>query len=159
MSRSQLVLSVAQLNELQGLLAQFSQQADVRCAILGDLSGQDIVSWAGRDGADLGSVAALAAGDLMATLEIGRLLGGQRACNMIVQEHEDMTILVARVGQGLLLLLATARDVPLGWSRLALKRAIDRILPIVGKAANTPPPPGISDDFAQSFSSQLDSIW
>ncbi len=159
MSRSQLVFSVAQLNELQGLLAQFSQQADVRCAILGDLSGQDIVSWAVREGTDLGSISALAAGNLMATLEVGRLLGGQRACNMVVQEHEDMTILVARVGQGLLLLLATARDVPLGWSRLAIKRAIDRILPIVGTAAMTPPPPGISDDFEHSFSAQLDSIW
>lgn len=159
MAQSQLVLSVAQLNELHGLLAQFSQQADVRCAILGDLSGQDIVSWTAQTDTDRSSVAALAAGDLMATLEIGRLLGGKRACNLIIQEHDDLTILVARVGQGLLLLLATAKDVPLGWSRLSIKRAIDRILPIVGTAANVPPPPGISDDFERSFTAQLDSIW
>ena len=159
MSRSQLVFSVAQLKEIQGLLAQFSQQADVRCAILADMSGQVIVSWAARTGTDLDSISALAAGNIMATLEIGRLLGGQRACNMVVQEHDDMTILVARVGQGLLLLVATARDVPLGWSRLTIKRAIDRILPIVGTAAMVAPPPGISDDFEHIFSSQLDSIW
>jgi predicted regulator of Ras-like GTPase activity (Roadblock/LC7/MglB family) len=161
MARSQLVLSVTQLGELRDLLAQFSQQAEVRCTFLGDLSGQEIASWDARSDTDLASVAALAAGDLMATLEIGRLLGGRRTCNLVVQEHDDLTILVARVGEGLLLLLATAKDVPLGWSRLALKRATARILDIVGAAAAAPPPPppAFGDDFERSFGAQLDSIW
>ncbi|MBX0329214.1 hypothetical protein K2Z83_16190 [Oscillochloris sp. ZM17-4] len=159
MSRSQLVLSASQLQELRQLLAQFSQQVDVRFAFLGDLSGLDIVSWDGRSETDVGSVAALAAGDMMATLEVGRLLGGKRACNLIVQEHDDLTILISRVGEGLLLLLATARDVPLGWSRLAMKRSTDRILAIVGSAAMVPPPDAISEDFERSFAAQLDNIW
>jgi predicted regulator of Ras-like GTPase activity (Roadblock/LC7/MglB family) len=159
MARSQLVLSVSQLHELRALLAQLGQQADIFCVFLGDMSGQDIVSWNARNDTDVSSIAALAAGDLMATLEIGRLLGGKRACNLIVQEHDDLTILVARVGEALLLLLATARDVPLGWARLAIKRTTDRILPIVGAAAMTPPPAGISDDFERSFNAQLDTIW
>lgn len=159
MARSTLVLSPAQLQELRGMLAQVAQQADVRCAFLGDLSGQDIVSWSDRLNVDMSSVAALAAGDLMATIEIGRMLGGSRSCNLVVQEHDELTILVARVGEALLLLLATARDVPLGWSRLAIKRLTDRILPIVGKAALVPPPPAVNDDFERSFSAQLDSIW
>lgn len=160
MARSTLVLTPAQLQELRGMLAQVAQQADVRCAFLGDLSGQDIVSWNDqRVNVDMGSVAALAAGDLMATIEIGRMLGGSRSCNLVVQEHDELTILVARVGEALLLLLATARDVPLGWSRLAIKRLIDRILPIVGKAAMTPPPQAVNEDFERSFSTQLDAIW
>jgi predicted regulator of Ras-like GTPase activity (Roadblock/LC7/MglB family) len=159
MARSQLILSVGQLQELRQLLAQFGQQADVRFVFLGDLSGLDIVSWDGRDSTDVGSVAALAAGDMMATLEVGRLLGGKRACNLIVQEHDELTILIGRVGEALLLLLATARDVPLGWSRLAMKRASDRILAIVGSAAMVPPPDAISEDFERSFAAQLDKIW
>lgn len=159
MSRSQLVLSVAQLDELRSLLAQLSQQAEVRCAFLGDLSGQEIACWDARSDTDIASVAALAAGDLMATLEIGRLLGGKRACNLIVQEHDDLTILVARVGEALLLMLATAKDVPLGWSRLTVKRAGDRILSVVGSAAMVPPPPAFNDDFERSFAAQLDGIW
>ncbi len=159
MARSQLILSVGQLQELRQLLAQFGQQADVRFVFLGDLSGLDIVSWDGRDSTDVGSVAALAAGDMMATLEVGRLLGGKRACNLIVQEHDELTILIGRVGEALLLLLATARDVPLGWSRLAMKRASDRILAIVGSAAMAPPPDAISEDFERSFAAQLDKIW
>lgn len=159
MSRSQLVLSPAQLNEIRATLSQLGQQADVRCALLADMSGQDIVSWSGRTEVDSSSIAALAAGDLMATLEVGRMLGGRRACNLIVQEHDDLSILVGRVGESLLLLLATAKDVPLGWSRLAVKRSADRILALVGAAAMVPPPAAVNDDFERSFAAQLDSIW
>ncbi|NTW01079.1 MAG: hypothetical protein HGA19_07165 [Oscillochloris sp.] len=159
MSRSQLVLSTEQLHELRQLLAQLGQQVDVRFIFLGDFSGLDIVSWDGRSDTDIGSVAALAAGDMMATLEVGRLLGGKRGCNLIVQEHDELTILIARVGEALLLLLATARDVPLGWSRLAMKRMSERILAIVGSTAMVPPPHAISEDFEHTFAAQLDNIW
>jgi predicted regulator of Ras-like GTPase activity (Roadblock/LC7/MglB family) len=159
MSRSPTVLSLAQIHEIRSVLAQLGQQADVRLAMLGDLSGQDMVSWSGRSAVDTASVAALAAGDLMATLEVGRMLGGRRTCNLIVQEHDDLTILVGRVGESLLLLLATAKDVPLGWSRLAVKRTADRLLAVVGSVAQVPPPAAVSDDFEQSFAAQLDTIW
>lgn len=159
MSRSQLILSVAQLNEIRSYLAQLGQQAAVRCAMLADLSGQDIVHWDALGSVDTPSIAALAAGDLMATLEIGRMLGGKRACNLIVQEHDEQTILVGRVGEGLLLLIATAKDVPLGWARLAIKRTSDRILAIVGSAAMTPPPLAVDDDFEAKFAAELDSMW
>lgn len=159
MNRPQVVLSAPQLQELRSYLGQLGQQADVRCALLADMSGQDIASWEARPGVDMASIAALASGDLMATLEVGRMLGGRRACNLIVQEHDDLTILIGRVGEGMLLLLATAKDVPLGWSRLALKRASERLLTIVGAAAMTPPPAAVSDDFERSFAAQLDSIW
>lgn len=159
MNRSQVVLSAAQLEELCSYLGQLGQQADVRCALLADLSGQDIASWESRPGVDMASIAALASGDLMATLEVGRMLGGRRACNLIVQEHDDMTILIGRVGEGMLLLLATARDVPLGWARLALKRASERLQAIIGAAATPHPPAAVSDDFERSFAAQLDSIW
>jgi predicted regulator of Ras-like GTPase activity (Roadblock/LC7/MglB family) len=159
MLRSQLVLSPAQLTELRTCLSQLGQQAEVRCALLGDMSGQDIVVYDPRSDVDTPSIAALAAGDLMATLEVGRMLGGRRACNLIVQEHDDLTILIGRVGEGMLLLIATAKDVPLGWSRLAVKRTSDRILAVVGAAAMVPPPAAVSDDFESSFASQIDSIW
>jgi predicted regulator of Ras-like GTPase activity (Roadblock/LC7/MglB family) len=159
MTRSQVVLAPAQMNEIRAAMGQLGQQADVRLVMLGDLSGQDMVSWSGRAEVDTSSVAALAAGDLMATLEVGRMLGGKRACNLIVQEHDDLTILIGRVGEGLLLLLATAKDVPLGWSRLAVKRTADKLLAIVGAAAMVPPPDAVSDDFERSFAAQLDTIW
>lgn len=159
MYRSQPVLSAPQLTAIHGLLGQLSQQAHMRCAFLCDLSGQELASWTEQAELDLVSLAALAAGDLMATMEIARLLGGKRACNVIIQEHDDMTILVSRVGEGLVLLIATAVDVPIGWSRLAVKRTGERILELVGSAAMTPPPLVMSDDFVASFNAQIDNIW
>lgn len=159
MRHAQLMLAPTLLNEIRALFAQLGQQVEVRLAMLGDLSGQDMVSWSGPGAVDTASVAALAAGDLMATLEVGRMLGGRRACNLIVQEHDDLTILVGRVGEGLLLLLATTKDVPLGWSRLAVKRTADKILALVGSAAMVPPPVAVDDDFERSFAAQLDTLW
>jgi predicted regulator of Ras-like GTPase activity (Roadblock/LC7/MglB family) len=154
-----LSLTSAQLSELRAILGQFSQQAEINCALLADFSGQDIVSWEGRTQHDTATIAALSAGDMLATMEIGRMLGGRRTCNLIVQEHDDMTILVSRVGEGLLLLLATAKDVPLGWARLAVKRASDRIINVVGTAQLVAPPVAVSDDFMKEFAAQLDALW
>jgi predicted regulator of Ras-like GTPase activity (Roadblock/LC7/MglB family) len=159
MSQRQLTLTPAQLNELRAILSQFSEQAEVHCALLADFSGQDIVNWEGRGAIDTSTIAALSAGDMLATMEIGRMLGGRRACNLIVQEHDDLTILISRVGEGLLLLLATAKDVPLGWARLAIKRASERILSIVGAATLAPPPAAVNDEFVRDFASQLDTLW
>ena len=156
---SQLVLSVDQLNAIEACLAQLGQQADIRCAMLADLSGQDIVHWDRLNSVDTPSIAALAAGDLMATLEIGRMLGGKRACNLIVQEHDEQTILVGRVGEGLLLLIATGQDVPLGWARLTIKRTSERILAIVGESTMISPPPAVDEDFEARFAAELDSMW
>jgi predicted regulator of Ras-like GTPase activity (Roadblock/LC7/MglB family) len=159
MTSSQIVLSSTQISTLNTDMAQLGRQSGVRFVVLADLSGQDIVSWDASGESDIATIAALAAGDMMATLEIGRMLGGQRACNLIVQEHDDQTVLISRVGQGMLLLVSTARDVPLGWSRLAIKRTVDRIVAVVGAAADTAPPPAISDDFEANFAAQLKTIW
>lgn len=159
MANSQIILSAAQHEEIRRVLAQFGQNATVYCALLSDLSGQEISVWSPARAFDIPSIAALAAGDIMATLEISRMLGGERSCNLIIQEHDEMTILIARVGEALSLLLAVARDVPLGWARIAIRSATGRILAVVGAAALVPPPVAVTDDFATKFSAQLDAIW
>lgn len=159
MSGSQIVLSKAQLHALRSDVSQLGQQSGVGFVVLADLSGQDIVFWDAFQRSDPATISALAAGDLMATLEIGRMLGGQRACNLVIQEHDEQTVLIARVGQGLLLLVSTAREVPLGWARLAIKRTVERILAVVGDLADTPPPPAITEEFETSFARQLSAIW
>ncbi len=159
MAHTQLVLSKTQLTTLNTDMAQLGRQSGVRFIILADFSGQDISSWDAVGSNDTATIAALAAGDLLATLELGRMLGGRRACNLVVQEHDDQTVLIARVGQGFLLLLATSKDVPLGWSRLAIKRLAERIEAVVGAAAATPPPAAVGDDFEDQFHKQLDQMW
>lgn len=159
MIRSQLTLSATQLHELHACLTWIGREVDVRCGLLADLSGQEIVHWGAQSAPDISNVAALAAGELMATLEIGRMFGGKRSCNLIVQEHDEQTILMTRVGDGLLLLIVTAREVPLGWSRMAIKEVTVRMLKILGDIVMIPPPPAITDDFESQFSAQLNNIW
>ena len=160
---SQFVLSAAQINTLAADLAPLGQQPGVRLALLLDLSGQEIVYIDSYGGLLIPSIAALAAGDMMATQEVGRLLGGSRNCNLIIQEHEELMILIARLGDGLLLMLATERSVPLGWARLALKRTSTRILEVVGNAtlSMAAPAPAMAMDaeFETDFAAQLNSIW
>lgn len=159
MRRSQLTLSVDQLNELQTCLKWIGREVDVRYGLLADLSGQEIASWSVQGNFDVSSIAALAAGELLATLEIARLIGGKRTCNLIIQEHDEHTVLMSRVGEGLLLLIVTAREVPIGWSRMAIKETTVRIAKVLSDIVMIPPPPAVSEDFETQFSAQLDTIW
>lgn len=159
MSSTQFVLSADQINTLRADLVQLGEQAGIRFVILADLSGHDIVSFDASGNRDISTITTLAASDMMATLEIGQMLGSERACNLIVQEHDDQTVLISRVGQRLLLVVSTTNDVPLGWSRLAIKRVVDRVLLIVGAIADTPLTPAASDDSGTNFTPHLNTIW
>ncbi len=158
-ARTRLVsLSAEHLHELRACLVQLGKQGGVSCALLADLNGQDIVHWNAFGDIDTASVAALAAGDLLATLEINQLLMGQQGCKLIVQEHEDQHILMGRVGEHHLLLMATSTDVPLGWVRLNLKRTSERILEILDSATLTLPQT-VSSTFALDVARQIERIW
>lgn len=159
MARPQLALSLEQLKDLRGCLSWLGQEVGVHCGLLLDMSGQEIVHWTTRSGLDITSIAALAAGDMLATLEIAQMFGGKRTCNLVVQEHDEQTILMARVGEGLALLVVTEREVPLGWTRMAIKQTSAKMLTIVGSAAMTPPPPAVTESFESQFAAQLDTIW
>ena len=83
--RAPLLLSAEQQQELQSVLAQVGHEVGMRSGLLVDLSGQEIVHWSSAQLTDIGSVAALAAGDMMATIELGRLVGNAETCKIIVQ--------------------------------------------------------------------------
>jgi predicted regulator of Ras-like GTPase activity (Roadblock/LC7/MglB family) len=160
MARSQMVLSAQQLQKLHACLAWLGRHASVKCGILVDLSGQDIAHWSALHNVDVGSIAALAAGDLLATMEIARMLGMRRTCNLITQEHDGQTIMIARVGEDLLLLIVAGHETPLGWVRMAVKRSITAMIAIIGTPQPTPAPqPQINKDFEAVFAAKLEQIW
>jgi predicted regulator of Ras-like GTPase activity (Roadblock/LC7/MglB family) len=161
MTRSQIVFSPEQLQKLQSCLVWLGRHAAVHCGVLIDLSGQDIVHWSTQEDLDIASISSLAAADLLATMEIARMFGMGRACNLIIQEHEERIIMITRIGEGFLLLIAATRDVPLGWARVAVKQISTAMLAIIGKAAAAPPPQpqNLSDNFEAAFAAQLEKIW
>lgn len=152
------VLNQQQHEAIHRCLTWFSKEIDVRCVLLADLSGQDIAMWSARNDLDTPSIAALAAGDIVATLELSRMVGGQRSCNLVVQEHDEHTIMMARVGQGMFLFCVVGREVPIGWTRLALRRASEQLTDITGAAAMATPPAAFGDDFADRFAAQLNTL-
>lgn len=130
------VFSASQMRDIKTNLAQLGGLPGVRCALLADMSGQEVASWKGISNVDTPGVAALAASELLASVEIGQILGGYRSCNLIVQEHDEQMVLMARVGEDMLLLLATENDAPIGPSRLAIKRTSDRLFAIADNDAD-----------------------
>lgn len=157
MAHSQIVLSPNQLQKLRACLVWLGRHASVRCGIVADLSGQDIVHWSMQPNLDTSSIAALAAGNLMATLEIARMFGLGQTGNMITHEHAEQTIIIARINEQLLLLVAASRDTPLGWVRVAVKQVNGAIVKIVGTLER--PPAAIEGNFAAGVSQTLDTIW
>jgi predicted regulator of Ras-like GTPase activity (Roadblock/LC7/MglB family) len=141
----------AQFAQLQARVAQLGAVDGVRCALLADLSGQEIAAWAAATPPDLASLAALAAADLLATFEVSALLGGDRSCNLITQEYDDQTIVLAQVGSAL---VVTEPELPLGRLRLALKRTTAQILEVV-TAATASAPPVLDERFAGAFAMEL----
>jgi predicted regulator of Ras-like GTPase activity (Roadblock/LC7/MglB family) len=159
MSRSQYVFTPAQLEALYNCLAWLRTEPGATCGMLCDLSGQDISYWTRNQDLDIATIAALAAGDMLATLEISRMLGGQRACNLIIQEHEEQTIVIARIGEGLALMVATSRDVPLGWARMTVKRIGADIQKVLIEAEQNQTNVELTSDFESAFETQIESLW
>ncbi|MCG8351008.1 MAG: hypothetical protein MI924_24835 [Chloroflexales bacterium] len=126
-----------------------------------DLSGQDIVHWSLPGDLDIGGISSLAAADLLATMEIARMFGMDRICNLIIQEHAEQIIMITRIGEGFLLFVAATRDVPLGLARVAVKQISTVMLVIIGNAAATQPPQhhALSNTFEAAFTEQLEKIW
>lgn len=153
------VLSVAQIGQLRAELARLGREVGVRCSMLVDLSGQEIVHWSIGDLDNVPGIAALTASDMLAALELGRIIGGLQPCNVIIQEHDHQTVFLSRVGEGLILLLVTARDVPLGWSRLALRQSSAKMQEIVMHVVPVPSEQPLTDDFERQLAAKIDTLW
>jgi predicted regulator of Ras-like GTPase activity (Roadblock/LC7/MglB family) len=161
MARSNIVFSPEQLQQLQSSFGWLERHAAFRCGVLIDLSGQDIVHWSTQQDLDITSIASLAAADLLATMEISRMFGMGRACNLIIQEHPEQIIMVTRIGKDFLLLIAATRHIPLGWARVTIKQVSTALLATIEQAAATAPPQPqtLSDNFEAAFADQLEQIW
>lgn len=124
-------ITLAKRQTLTQYLGHVGKENGILNLILGDVNGQALAAWTRweevRASNGLNDAATLAAGSLASTLEMGKLLDYQATCNAIVQEHDDLVVLISRIGENLVLLVATMPDVPIGWSRLLSKRMTKHI--------------------------------
>ncbi|RRR65467.1 MAG: response regulator [Candidatus Viridilinea halotolerans] len=121
--------SEQQIEAMRLALKDMAMEPDVHCAVLADLSGIVLTHWSRRRDINITVVAALAAGNTMALAEIGRNLGQQNPGHLVIHEGQDQSILMATMGD-LLLLIAIGPNASLGWARIATLRACEEILQI-----------------------------
>lgn len=125
-------LSAEHLPRLKETLAALGREPGMTCALLIDMSGQELAAWHRVQQLDVSEIAALAAGEVQAAGEISRALGSIRPGNVTILEHDEHVVLTARLEDDLALLLVTEPSVPLGWARLALKRTGEAARAIIG---------------------------
>ncbi len=121
--------SEQQIEAMRQALKELALEPDVHCAVLADISGIVLTHWSRRRDINVTVVAALAAGNTMALAEIGRNLGQQNPGHLIIHEGQDQSIIMATMGD-LLLLIAIGPNASLGWARIATLRACEEVLHI-----------------------------
>ncbi|MFZ5807812.1 MAG: roadblock/LC7 domain-containing protein [Chloroflexota bacterium] len=121
---------------IEQVLARLAESCPTHFILLADTSGQLITIHGNRGSIDPTSLASLVAGDLVASKEIARMTGQYQACQLIMREGKDINTFIAEIGRYLALFVQVASNVPLGWARLLILDASQKINTII----STPPP-------------------
>ncbi len=165
--RSGLTLYPTQQKAIEKLLTDLAQQIPASFILLADASGQVISTRGEWDKIDLVALGALVVGDLAASHEIARLTRQYQADQMIFREGQNTHTLTCEAGYHLALLVQSSTGTPLGWARMVIREAANRLAEI----AATPPPEqkqivSVSSELALQkeelpdlFSDALDDLW
>lgn len=160
---SGLTLTPLQEKALEALLVQLAAKSSAALALLSSRTGHYISSRGTRQDVDCAALASLVAADLAASQRITDLVEAAESHTMILREGERYTTLIAEAGPSLVLLVVAARDVPLGWIRMLVQGASQRMAEITRPAPGRPVPapaamvPG--GEFADLVGQAIDDLW
>lgn len=121
---------------IEQTLSRLAETCPTHFILLTDTSGQLITIHGNRGSIDPTSLASLVAGDLVASKEIARMTGQYQACQLIMREGKEINTFIAEIGNSLALFVQVAANIPLGWARLLILDAGQKINTIL----STPPP-------------------
>lgn len=111
-------------------LAQFGQHAGIQCTLLMDLSGQVLGSYYPASDLKMDDVASVSIGEWAAANTLASLSRATQRCRFITQEHDTFRLLLAAVGDDMVLMTMTSNDVPVGWTRLQMQRLAELCLKV-----------------------------
>lgn len=115
------------LDEIETVLQDDLMRIGVHCAILIDLAGNIIVSLdTGNKRHDIYSLAALAAGNFGAVNEMARMVG-EEDFSLLFHKGKKGNIHFSRVSDDFLLVTTFGEDISLGFLRLKVNEAIEKI--------------------------------
>lgn len=169
--RSGLTIYPSQDRAIDEVLRDLAQKLPAQFVLLTDVSGQ-IISIRG-DRSKVGepvALGSLVAGDLAASREIARMLGEYGAYQMVLREGKEGHTFIAEAGPYMALLVKVGTDVPLGWARMLILQAAQRLAAIVDalpeelqQQENTPQTLhealDTDEDMADLFGDALNSLW
>jgi len=156
-----LVLSVEQAEAIDRCMDQIADSSGARCIILADVTGQLIAERGQTSSMNTQVLSALAAGELVATHELARLVGEQARFKLLLNEGESQNVYLSDVGEQLILIIVFDNNTPIGMVRLVLKQAVEELTPILMQSppttAETIMNEALDGDFAQLLESELDA--
>ncbi len=161
--RCGLVLYPAQEQAIDKVLASLMEKIPARYILLTDSSGQIVTLCGNREQADPVALGALVASDLAASQEMAHLTGELQRHQMILREGPQVNTWIIDAGPHLVLMFKVSSTVPLGWTRLVIRRAAELIAQIVeAPTEDETPPPGVEidqSDFSEQINKSLDELW
>jgi predicted regulator of Ras-like GTPase activity (Roadblock/LC7/MglB family) len=156
-----LVLSVEQAEAIDDCLQRMATRSKARCIILADVTGQLIAELGRTSAMNTQVLSALAAGELVATHELARLVGEQARFKLLLNEGENQNVYLSDVGEQLILIIVSDNNTPIGLVRMVLKQAVEELAPIlmqsVSASAETPVNEALGGDFAQLLENELEA--
>jgi predicted regulator of Ras-like GTPase activity (Roadblock/LC7/MglB family) len=160
---SGLSLSPLQEKALEAVLVQLAAKSSAALVLLSTRTGHYISSRGTRHDVDTAALASLVAADLAASQQITDLVDASESHTMILREGERHATLIAEGGPSLVLLVVASREVPLGWIRMLVQGASQRMAEITRPAPGRPVPapaamvPG--GEFANLVGQAIDDLW
>ena len=160
---SGLTLTPLQEKALEAVLVQLAAKSSAALALLSTRTGHYISSRGTRHDIDGAALASLVAADLAASQHITDLVDATESHMMILREGERYTTLIAEAGPSLVLLVVAAREVPLGWIRMLVQGASQRMAeitrPTPGRAVAAPAAMVPGGEFADLVGQAIDDLW
>jgi predicted regulator of Ras-like GTPase activity (Roadblock/LC7/MglB family) len=126
-----------ELDGIEDVLKDTLIEIGVQCVCLIDMAGNIVVSLEkGETQHDIYSLAALAAGNFGAVNSMAKIIG-EEEFSLLFHKGDDVNIHFSKVLQDFLLITIFGQDVSLGFLRLKVTEAIEKIKDLLTLSLNT----------------------
>lgn len=150
----------AQQSEIEKIAAHLKTQTPARFVLVADRNGHALVfTGEGFHETNMAELAALLAGDMAASQEISRLTGSFQQQQLILREGEKQHTFLCEAGLDLVLFMQTDAEVPLGWARLLVLEAGDKLAGMQLRSDRADDLGMGGDGFTQNLDEAIDGLW
>jgi predicted regulator of Ras-like GTPase activity (Roadblock/LC7/MglB family) len=125
--RANFALPVDMADQIEQILVGLHRMAEAECVILADISGQLISIHGSLEEGDPALVAALAAGDVAAMVELSRQIGEESPSCSLLHEGKHKSIYMHNVTNSFVLLVVYGSGTLVGMVRLFAGRAAEKL--------------------------------